>query len=247
MVILFLISSVQTSCSKDINIVGYWESVEPKAGWGSILEIRADGKMKSMLVARITKTYRVEGNKLITMNQGVASKTNKPEKRPGAAKKRDATGIQSAGAMTVAKQKESKKDAESRIMDEWNEPSIYTVVHKRDRLKLTHDKTGEVLDMRREGKEGGEPGSIGGKWFFKHSTGKKARIAFDAGGMMHYRLVMPSGMTANYRVKGNTIVVTSADDKKKSQSASYKLEKGELVLTYGDKTTRYAHLSGEPD
>jgi hypothetical protein len=135
----------------------------------------------------------------------------------------------------------AKQDEKSPSSDQGGEPVVYSFVLEKDRLKMTLDKTGEVLDMKREG-PATAPDSIIGHWSYKHESGETATQIFDANGTNLIKLPMPGGVEGTYEVKGDVITVTSLD-KKHSQTASFKMENGQMVLNDGKKITRYVRIA----
>jgi hypothetical protein len=135
----------------------------------------------------------------------------------------------------------AKQDEQSTSSAQGGEPVVYSFVLENNRLKMTYDKTGEVLDMKRDG-PATMPDSIIGHWSYKHESGETATQVFDANGTNLIKLPMPGGVEGTYEVKGDAITVTSLD-KKHSQTATFKMEEGKLVLNDGKKITRYVRVS----
>ncbi len=221
-------------------IVGRWESVEPKSGLVNILEIQPDGKMKSSMLARVYMRYHLEGDKVILI-QDNSNATSKPAAESDSAKKPAEKGKPSDDKESGAEQTETKKDEQSKSDNEGTKPVVYTFVLEKDRLKMTHEASGEVMDMRREG-QATSPGSIVGHWSYKHPSGETARMIFDASGGNVIRLPLPGGVETNYEVKGDVIIATSLD-KQHTQSVTFKLEDGKLVLIDNKKANYYVRDS----
>lgn len=118
-----------------------------------------------------------------------------------------------------------------------NEPVIYTFVLTDDRLMMTKDSTGEVMDMQRDDHETVSD-SIVGHWSYKHQNGETARMIFDANGGNISRVPLPGSLESYYEVRGDVITVRSLD-RRQFQYVKYKLEDRQLVLIDGDKITRY--------
>jgi hypothetical protein len=201
-------------------IIGRWEALEPKSGLVITLEFRPDGTSRSSVLARIFMRYRIVGDKLI-MTQATKS----------------------AEKETSTEQTEATQDEQSKLSDNGSEPVIDTFVLENDRLILTLDKTGEVVELQREG-QATVPNSIVGSWSFKQQAGETGRQTFYADGTNNIRLPAPGGTEGSYEVKEDVIKVTSLD-KQHSQSVKYKLKDGKLELNDGKKTTTYIR-SSEP-
>jgi len=210
-------------------VVGRWEASEPRSGLVNILEFDPDGKSKSSLLARVYMNYHIEGDKLILIPDNNTSEKSQPTK-PDSDEK-------SADKGTGAEQSEAKQDDQAKKP----EPVIYTFVLTKDSLKMTHDASGQVMDMWRDS-QATATNSIVGIWSYKHPTGEIAHMIFDANGINTIRAPLPGGVEGNYAVKGDIITVTSID-KQHSQSGSYKLEDGKLMINDGKKINYYSRLS----
>jgi hypothetical protein len=200
------------------SVVGHWEALEPKSGLVSILEFRPDGTSRSSLLVRVNMRYRIEGDKLIMT----------PENKP-------------ADKEISTNQTEAKQDEQAKILDNGSEPVIDTFVLENDRLKLTLDKTGDFVDLQREG-QATVPNSIVGSWSFKLQNGESGREIFYANGTNEIKSPLPGGTEGSYEVKKDVITVSSLD-KQHSQSVKFKLEKGKLELNDGKKITAYIRVS----
>ncbi len=255
MAIILTIISVLTACAHNGNvgrwdafesknsIVGRWEALEPKNGLVNILDIQPDGKIKSSLIVRSYLRYHIEGDKLNLVQDNTSERIEPTMQSDDVIKPVD-EGKKSAGKETGEERTESKQDEQAKLSDPGSEPIVYTFVLENDRLTITYDKTGEIMDMQREG-TAIAPHSIVGQWSYQYKMGP-ARQIFGANGINVIRTPMPAGvgMDGSYEVKGDVITVTSLD-KQNSQSVHYKLEDGRLVLNDGKKTTTYIR-SSEP-
>ena len=217
------------------SIVGRWEALEPKSGLVNILEFDPDGKSKSSLLARVYMNYHIEGDKLILIPDN-SSEKSQPAKSDSDEKSADKE-IKSDDKGTGAAQSEAKQDDKAKKP----EPVIYTFVLEKDSLKMTHDASGQVMDMWRD-KETTATESVVGRWSYKHPTGETAHMIFEANGINTIRAPMPGGVESTYEVKGDTITVMSSD-KKHTQSVSYKLENGKMVVNDGKKISHYIRMS----
>ncbi len=123
-----------------------------------------------------------------------------------------------------------------------SEPIIYTYELSGDRLMMTNDATGEIMDMQRDDQETASI-PIVGHWSYEHSTGMTARMFFNANGVSVSRVPMSTGLESFYEVRGDVLTVRSLD-RRQFQSVKYKLEDRQLVLIDGDKITRYDRVRG---
>jgi hypothetical protein len=242
-VVVAALGALLSACRYD-EIAGNWESIGQRGGLANILEIRPDRTVKSSLLVRIDREYRIEGDKLTIIivdpeDKAGAAESMKPqattEKSTAKAKK------QPANKKASAKQKKLEKDKRLLSPGEGGEPVIYVLAFDNDRLKLTHEESNQVLDLQREG-QAVTPGSIIGHWTFKHQTGQTAHMIFDANGIMHFRMVLPGATDNTYEMKGDTITLYNSANKKSVMSATYKLEDGKLVLDDGKGVTHYARV-----
>ena len=63
-IILLALLFVATGCKKS-ELVGTWESIDQQGGLANILEIEADGTLRSILLARVERGYRLKDDMLI--------------------------------------------------------------------------------------------------------------------------------------------------------------------------------------
>ncbi len=224
------------------SIVGTWESLEPRSGLVNVLEFDPDGKSKSSLIARVYMNYHIEGDKVILIpDNDNSGEKNQPAKSDADEKSVD-KGKKPADKETGTDQTEAKQDDQSKSKKPGSEPVVYTYVLEKDKMKMTHDASGQVMDMWRDDNQTTEPDSIVGLWSYKHPTGEIAHMLFDANGTDLIRAPMPGGVEGTYEIKGDTVTVTSLD-KKHTQTATFKLEDGKLVLNDGKKTSSYVRMS----
>ena len=262
-VIVLVILSVLTACQHD-EIVGRWESDEQNGGLANMMEIQPDGKLRTVLVMRIDRVFRVEGDNLILTltDYNVLPRPTKPpatgeksapdnkklpdvkkltDKNSGADQKATLKGSKSE--KKDGKEKEDvKKDRGDKFYGEDGEPVIYAMAFNSDGgLKLRHEESKSGFDMQRVG-QASTPGSVIGSWTFKHESGQTGQMVFDPDGIMHFRLPLPGGgVLTNYKVKDGTITLYNKD-MKPIHSASCKLEAGKLVITDKRATTHYSRL-----
>lgn len=236
------IFSILTAC-QDKEIVGRWESIENKGGLANILEIQPDGKIKSLLVARIDRRYRIEGKQIILTDLNDTGASSAPAKQPAAAEKPAAKGkkLAKSGKKAGAKQENAKPDDKFKLYGQGGEPVNYEFAFENDKLKLTHEESKTVMDMRREG-PASVPGSIVGHWTYKHTTGQTAHMIFEPNGILRFNMLLPGGVESTYKLKDGTISLFNAD-MKVTQSASYKMEEGKLVLNDGKSIFHYTRLA----
>jgi hypothetical protein len=223
------------------SIVGRWEALEPKNGLVNILAFQADGKSLSSLLVRGYTRYHIEGDKLILVPDN-SSEIIEPTMQSDVVMKPVEEGKKTAGKQTGEKQTETKQDEQSKLSDPGIEPIVYTFMLKNDRLTLTNDKTGEAVEMQREG-QAIAPDSIVGQWSYQYNMVPARRI-FGANGINLNTSPVPAAMGTEgyYEVKGDVLTVTSPD-KKNSQSVHFKLENGILVVNDGRKIVHYVRMS----
>ena len=242
---ILAIFSALTACQHN-EILGLWETIETQGGIANTLNIKPDGKLRAVLVVRMDRNYRLEGNHIVFQNQNDLNPTDESGKPSTAASKTAAKSKKLTDKKTTVKkngtkQKKSEQDHRYKFYGEDGEPVVYDYALNNDELKLSHDESKTVLDMRREG-QATTPGTIYGHWTFKHTTGQTAHMTFQPNSILHFRMVLPGGgVESEYKIKDDVIILYNAE-KKPFQSVSYKVENGMLVLSDGKNIVRYTRI-----
>ena len=237
------------SACKDDEMAGTWETIGQRGGFANILEIRPDRTVKSSLLIRIDREYRIEGNKLtiVRADPEVKGEAKEPVKQPTPTEKPAEKAKKPVDKKASAKQKkleqEKKSEQEKQLASpgEGSEPVVYVFKLDNDKLKMTHEESKQDLDLLREG-QAATLGSVVGHWTFKHQTGQTAHMVFDANGIVHFRMVLPGATENTYETKGDTLTLYNSESKKPVMTATYKMEDGKLIMDDGKGVIQYVRV-----